>query len=295
MVVARQPVSVLLVVADDRVLAIRPAKATLACRIGPEAPPELLANGTQLIEVLPRAEYGEQHRPARPAFPQGAGRRHRVNAGLHPPGGRLLLGRLRHLRPRAACRLQPSGSPGSTTTCSARPTGSPTACPPKVNRPTSSGPWTCSARMWPRPGRTSALAPSASGSRRTGSDPRRTLTVDRLAAAIHAAVSDPAMRSLPVGTTRRLPATPSRPAGHAGRDRWRIAAPRPGPGSTGMIRPARNRTDPCWAEVPGRPLSRGGFPGLSPTLRPEEDAGFLLRRDGTGQPRCYGAAGPGSL
>jgi hypothetical protein len=36
--------------------------------------------------------------------------------------------------------------------------------------------------------------------------------------------------------------------------------------------------------------ARGAFPGLSLTLRPEEDAGFLPWRDGTGQPRCYGAA-----
>ena len=35
-------------------------------------------------------------------------------------------------------------------------------------------------------------------------------------------------------------------------------------------------------------LSRDS-PALSPTLRPEEDTRFLPKRDGTDQPRCYGA------
>ena len=44
------------------------------------------------------------------------------------------------------------------------------------------------------------------------------------------------------------------------------------------------------AERGVRPYHETEFPGLSPTLRPEEDAGFLPRRDGTDQPPCYGAA-----
>jgi hypothetical protein len=36
------------------------------------------------------------------------------------------------------------------------------------------------------------------------------------------------------------------------------------------------------------------LPGPWDPVRPEEDAGFLPRRDGSGQPRCYGAAEAGT-
>jgi hypothetical protein len=40
-----------------------------------------------------------------------------------------------------------------------------------------------------------------------------------------------------------------------------------------------------WRSSHGATLS-----GLGDPARPEEDAGFLPRRDGSNQPRCYGAA-----
>jgi rhodanese-related sulfurtransferase len=57
----------------------------MATRIDLNCLQELLANGAQLIEVLSRAEYGEEHPPGAISLPL-RGRRHRGNAGPHPPG-----------------------------------------------------------------------------------------------------------------------------------------------------------------------------------------------------------------
>jgi sterol 3beta-glucosyltransferase len=77
--------------------------------------------------------------------------------------------------------------------------------------------------------------------------PRQTLTVDRLAAAIHAAVSDPALRT-PGGSPG--PPHPSRGRSHPRRP-GRPASPRPGAAST----PGRRRLRPTRegsSTVPGR-------------------------------------------
>jgi hypothetical protein len=62
----------------------------------------LLARGAQLVEVLPAAEYTDEHLPGRDQPPaQGTGRHHRRgSAGPVAPGSRLLLGRpVRHEPP----------------------------------------------------------------------------------------------------------------------------------------------------------------------------------------------------
>ena len=59
----------------------------------------LLARGAQLVEVLPVAEYTDEHPAGRGQPPaQGTGRHHRRGpAGPVAPGGPLLLGRpVRH-------------------------------------------------------------------------------------------------------------------------------------------------------------------------------------------------------
>jgi hypothetical protein len=43
-------------------------------------------------------------------------------------------------------------------------------------------------------------------------------------------------------------------------------------------------------KLPWRPDHGDGFNWPESNLRPKEDAGFLPQRDGTDQPRCYGAA-----